>query len=410
MSFITFPLNNTDYTADDMALYFSGRTNGVFSKENELITLSNNTRMVTIKPGRAWINFDTFKGFIFANTTDINLDVAIADGVLNRIDRVVIKYDVVANESSIYIKKGTPNTSPIPPTLTRDTNIAYELGIADIYIGKGSTIVSSADIKDTRLDESLCGLVSDGITKITTEGLYNQFNDWFNNVKEELTTDAAGNLLNLINALQGKFDELKIQVEENSQIYYFPLTEIDNMNNITTAFKGFIYQPIGSPYNGDYGYFICFENHNGDSRQIIYGANNENIFTRFKLANNNYSSWAKFQMSYWDDISKTSLPKITAPIGHIKKYDEAHNWLETRCGICFVHLDLALETDALFDYGIMRDLPLPKSEIWFNLMAQGSIYGRGRVAHLSITTGGELRWDYSSGVGRYMGIVSYPLK
>lgn len=104
------------------------------------------------------------------------------------------------------------------------------------------------------------------------------------------------------------------------------------------------------------------------------------------------------------------MPKITAPTGHIKKYDEAHNWLETRCGICFVHLDLALEADVIFDYGIMRDLPLPKSEIWFNLMAQGSIYGRGRVALLAITPGGELRWDNSSGVGRYIGIVSYPLK
>lgn len=198
MAFITFPLNNTDYTADDMALYFSGRTNGVFSADNELSVISNNTMNVTVKPGRAWLAPDTFKGYIFASTTDTNLTIDIADGILNRIDRVVIKYDIVANVSSLYIKKGTPNTNPTPPVLTRDKNVAWELAIADIYIGKGVTMIRPQDITDKRLDSSVCGLISDGINKIATDVLYNQFNDWFEHVKGQLGTDVAGNLQNQI--------------------------------------------------------------------------------------------------------------------------------------------------------------------------------------------------------------------
>lgn len=217
MSIVTFPLNNTDYTADDMALYFSNRTNGVFSADTELSTISNNSMTITIKPGRAWLNVDTFKGYIFASNTDVNLTIATADGVLNRIDRVVIKYDVIANKSTLEIKRGTTNSNPIPPPLARDKAVAYELAIADIYVGKGITIIRPQDITDKRLDSSVCGLVSDGINKIATDVLNNQFQDWFVNLKNQLDSNQATNLQNQINTLKdSKIDKVSIVNDLNN--------------------------------------------------------------------------------------------------------------------------------------------------------------------------------------------------
>lgn len=206
MSIITFPLNNTDYNADDMALYFSNRTTGVFSADGELTTTSNNSMSVVISPGRAWIKFDIFRGYIIANKNTTILNIPIADGVLNRIDRVVLKYDVVANESSIYIKRGTPNTNPVPPSLIRNVNVAYELSIAQISVKKGVTIITPSDITDERLDTNVCGIVSDGINHIPTDVLNNQFQDWFENLQTQLDENQATNLQNQINNLRSDTD------------------------------------------------------------------------------------------------------------------------------------------------------------------------------------------------------------
>lgn len=211
MAEILFPLNNVDYKAEDMALYFSGRTTGVFSADGELSVTANGDMSVTVSPGRAWLNFDKFEGYIYANKKEKVLTIETADGTLNRIDRVVIGYDVLKNSASLYIKKGSLSSNPVPQEIIREKNSLYEICLAEIYIEKGTLSISSYNITDKRLDHDVCGLVSDGVNKIPTDVLNNTFVSWFEEKKNQLSGDVAGNLQLQIDDVNEVIDDTVIQ-------------------------------------------------------------------------------------------------------------------------------------------------------------------------------------------------------
>ena len=133
---------------------------------------------VTVKPGKAWIN-----GYVYINTDNLILNVDVADGVLNRIDRVVIKLDFLNREIKTIIKEGTFASNPVSPELQRDAD-AYELGVADIYIGKGAISITQSNITDLRMNTNLCGWVNSLIQADTT-AIFNQYMDWYNSKKND---------------------------------------------------------------------------------------------------------------------------------------------------------------------------------------------------------------------------------
>lgn len=182
---IAFPLDDTLYLANAEQAFLSSRGNGIYSEEGELVVNANNNMTVTVSPGRAWLHPSKFQGLVFVNFEPQTLEIALPDGFNKRIDRVVIQYDVPNNVVNLKIKQGVPSTNPKPPTLERNEFIAYELGIAEIHLDKGSTFISNSMIKDTRLDESVCGIMRDNVTRIPTQQLYNQFHDWYNTHTEQ---------------------------------------------------------------------------------------------------------------------------------------------------------------------------------------------------------------------------------
>lgn len=183
------------YLAEDYARYFASFIgNGVFPtpSSNLQVVADGTTMNLTLKLGKAWIN-----GYFYENTEDLLLNVDVADGVLNRIDRVVVRLDFINREIKTYIKKGSFASSPVAPTLQRDSDM-YELGIADIKINKGATKIVQADITDLRQNSNYCGLVSGVVEQIDTTNLFTQFQSsfdlWFEHIKGQLSEDAAGNL------------------------------------------------------------------------------------------------------------------------------------------------------------------------------------------------------------------------
>lgn len=206
------------YKAEDFARYFASFIgNGVFPiPSNGLQVISNNNMTVTLKPGKAWIN-----GYFYENDGDLALNIEPADGVLNRIDRVVIRLDYLKREIKTYVKKGNFASSPAAPTLVRNADM-YELGIADIKVNKGAISISNANITDTRLNKSLCGIVHGVIEQIDPTELFNQyqlylnekinsneFSDWLNSLKDKLDPNS-----DLAVQLQVQIDSLVSQVEE----------------------------------------------------------------------------------------------------------------------------------------------------------------------------------------------------
>jgi hypothetical protein len=173
MSIITYPLNGVVYSAEDVATYLCTRTSGVYSKETNFAVSNTGTRQITVAPGLAWINYDDFKGISVCSREENVLTVPEADNTLNRVDRVVLQFDTSENIAAIKLKTGTPAVAAQPPDILQNHN-QYELGLCTISVPAGSTAVTAADITDTRADETVCGVMRDGVTGIPTAQLQTQ--------------------------------------------------------------------------------------------------------------------------------------------------------------------------------------------------------------------------------------------
>ena len=174
MSIITYPLNGVVYSAEDVATYLCTRTSGVYSKETNFAVSNTGTRQITVAPGLAWINYDDFKGVSVCSREENVLTVPEADNTLNRVDRVVLQFDTSENITAIKLKTGTPAVAAQPPDILQNHN-QYELGLCTISVPAGSTAVTAADITDTRADETVCGVMRDGVHGIPTGTLVQQW-------------------------------------------------------------------------------------------------------------------------------------------------------------------------------------------------------------------------------------------
>ena len=175
------------YKADNFAGYFATFIgNGVFPNPAKQLQAIETDRMnVIIKPGKAWIN-----GFIYINTDELILPIDVADGVLHRIDKIVLLYDVVEREIRAKIKKGEFASEPKAPQLTRNDDM-YELALADIKINAGAISITQADITDLRLNKELCGIVHGLVDQVDTTAIFNQFESWYSTTKENYDKDIA---------------------------------------------------------------------------------------------------------------------------------------------------------------------------------------------------------------------------
>lgn len=198
-SFFNSVSGDRRYKAEEWAEYFASFiTNGVFPVPSTgLQVLANNSMIITVKTGKAWIN-----GYFYFNTADLSVVLDTADGVLKRIDRVVARWDLQERKVSIKVKKGGYSASPAAPVLQRDAD-AYELALADVYVGAGVVAIAQAHITDQRLNNSLCGLVVGTVGTMDTTAFNAQLQGWFalyqNMSKEQYE------------ALKAYMDSLKLQ-------------------------------------------------------------------------------------------------------------------------------------------------------------------------------------------------------
>lgn len=185
------------YRAEEWAEYFASFIgNGVFPvPSTSLQVVAGSGMAVAVKTGKAWIN-----GYFYYNTSDLPVTLATADGVLNRIDRIVVRWDLTERKISVAVKSYTPATSPVAPALQRDAD-AYELCLADVLVSAGVTAISQANITDRRLDGSLCGVVAGVVDQIDTDAFNAQLEAWFADYKE-MSVDEFNDLVSYMESLE----------------------------------------------------------------------------------------------------------------------------------------------------------------------------------------------------------------
>lgn len=186
------------YLAEHFAKYFANFIgNGVFGGNlSELMVSQAATpaMKVEIAQGMGWIN-----GYWYENNGNILLNVDTADGVLDRIDSVVLRWSKVDRNIKAFIKKGTSAAEPLSPSLQRDDDV-YELKLADISIKAGSTNIVQENISDKRFDTNVCGIVTGLIDQIDTKGFGEKLDSFFNELKST-SRDRIDGIVELLSTL-----------------------------------------------------------------------------------------------------------------------------------------------------------------------------------------------------------------
>lgn len=145
------------YYAEDFAKYFANFIgNGVFEENmGELVVTQEDNPSMNIKvlSGQAFIN-----GYRYENDDDYFLAIDVASGSLNRIDLVVLRFNVLERKINLFVKKGTAAVTALPPSVQRDADV-YELKLAEIHVKAGATNIVQSSITDTRTDKDVCGFV-----------------------------------------------------------------------------------------------------------------------------------------------------------------------------------------------------------------------------------------------------------
>ena len=191
MSIITYPLDIIEYEAKDAETYLCSRTSGVFASTGHFDASITGAREVTISSGLAWIKNADFKGKSVLNDADVPISIPIADGVLDRVDRIVLQFSKTANATSIVLKSGTPSAAAVAPAIVQ-TETVYELGLYTVSVPAGSTTILASHVTDTRMDETVCGLMRDGVTGIPTAELQAQVEALIADLREQISNVAAG--------------------------------------------------------------------------------------------------------------------------------------------------------------------------------------------------------------------------
>lgn len=246
-SFFNSVSHDRTYKAEDWAEYFASFIgNGVFPVPSTgLQVVAGSGMNVTVRAGKAWIN-----GYFYQNTGDLTVQLATADGQLNRIDRIVVQWNLTNRTITTKVKSSGFSASPSAPAVQRDADI-FELVLADVFVAAGVTAITQSRITDQRLNTSLCGVVAAVVDQIDTAAFNAQLQAWFaeyESLSEEQYNSLASYMASL--KLQGNvqydafeqhmaafetqaaadfkawFDGLQAVLDENA---------VTNLTNITNA-------------------------------------------------------------------------------------------------------------------------------------------------------------------------------
>lgn len=220
------------YNAEQFAAYFASFIgNGIFGDTmDELLPMAANPNNMSIDilSGKAWIN-----GWWYENDESYNMPIALADGVLNRKDIVVVRWGNAERDVWLQVIQGEPAIEAVAPTIRRDADY-FDLELCEINVPAGTSKITQAQITDTRLDNNVCGLVTGVVDQIDTTNLFIQFQaayaewknvqeadfeDWSEEQKDDFESwyDAIKNVISESTAYN-IFGMITENVEEQTQV------------------------------------------------------------------------------------------------------------------------------------------------------------------------------------------------
>lgn len=199
----SFPNNQDEYSgAEDVMRWLHGRTSGVFAASGNAAVAALETpgMAVTVSDGTGWMSNANNDGVVWWNDTDsvsgakLQLAIDAADGVLNRIDRVIVEWKTTnyVDRPEIKILKGTASSTAAAPALT-NSGTKRQISLAQISVAAGTTAITASMITDERLNPDVCGLVTDTLS-IDTSVINAQFTELLDQLRAAIEQAASGQI------------------------------------------------------------------------------------------------------------------------------------------------------------------------------------------------------------------------
>ena len=197
------------YDANDISNYLGGLiSDGVVQSSAGALQVSveQASMQVQVRPGRAFL----YNRWFTADSV-ITLPLTRAHGTLSRITAVALHFDEVNREVIPVCIDGTLASSPVAPQLDNK----YLL-LALVTVPANPSNLSQITVTDSR--KFVHALVNYDFDQSVLQKEYiKAFNAWFEGVKNQLSTDAAGNLQNQIDTLKPKVDAVNNALDFNGQ-------------------------------------------------------------------------------------------------------------------------------------------------------------------------------------------------
>ena len=202
----SFPNNQDEYVGAEYVMkWLHGRTSGVFGANGNAAVAALDTpgMAVTVSDGVGWMSNGNGDGVVWwndseaVNTSKLQLSIDAADGVLNRIDRIIVEWKTTnyVDLPEIKVPKGSVSSTAKAPDLTNNGTVR-QISLARITVNAGVTAITASMITDERLDTGVCGLVTDWVS-IDTSMMHSQFEALLAAIQKELADLEAGTAFEL---------------------------------------------------------------------------------------------------------------------------------------------------------------------------------------------------------------------
>ena len=205
------------YDAIQMSSIFDGIIrDGIFSTigDTMIVTAPEDGMYVNVGSGRAWFNHTWT-----LNDTAYPIEAEQAEVVLDRIDAVILEVNSSAEvrANSIKFLKGTPSSNPVKPTLTHNAEV-NQYALAYVRIRAGQTTIFQSDIENAvGTDET--PFITGVLQQVSIETLLKQweaeFNTYFTNFQNTSTTEFNNWLATKVSEYTAWFAQMQTDMDSN---------------------------------------------------------------------------------------------------------------------------------------------------------------------------------------------------
>ena len=171
------PVFDRAESSDFLALFISKIiSDGVLALPGDCFqVIAHDGMTLKVRPG-----FGIIRGRFAYDTQDFTITLSDAPTSYKRIDRVILRANYLQRLCEIIVRTGTPDANPVPPELLQPASgDYYELCLATVAVNSNQTVITQANITDTRYDSSVCGIVTQVIDHLDTAVFYAQMNQFY---------------------------------------------------------------------------------------------------------------------------------------------------------------------------------------------------------------------------------------